>query len=109
MIPRQQYATSGHSLEVLDHVFAHADVGTDEEANAIEGIAIVFTRIGARNDQILNFCQLIEQRLALAIGAAFGAANEGQFDISLPPQKIGRASCREECVSTCRSRWSTYH
>src|SRR3546814_7001330 len=22
---------------------------------------------------------------------------------------IGRASCREECVSTCRSRWSPYH
>src|SRR3546814_20723029 len=24
-------------------------------------------------------------------------------------EKIGRASCREECVSTCRSRWSPYH
>src|SRR3546814_7876206 len=24
-------------------------------------------------------------------------------------QKIGRASCRERCVSTCRSRWSPYH
>src|SRR3546814_1229579 len=23
--------------------------------------------------------------------------------------QIGRASCREECVSTCRSRWSPYH
>src|SRR3546814_14535481 len=23
--------------------------------------------------------------------------------------KIGRASGREECVSTCRSRWSPYH
>src|SRR6056297_3725408 len=23
--------------------------------------------------------------------------------------KIGRASCREECVSTCRSRWSPDH
>src|SRR3546814_4447548 len=22
---------------------------------------------------------------------------------------IGRASCRKECVSTCRSRWSPYH
>src|SRR3546814_13820762 len=22
--------------------------------------------------------------------------------------QIGRASCREECVSTCRSRWSPY-
>src|SRR3546814_2809772 len=24
-------------------------------------------------------------------------------------RKIGRASCRKECVSTCRSRWSPYH
>src|SRR3546814_16896614 len=23
--------------------------------------------------------------------------------------QIGSASCREECVSTCRSRWSPYH
>src|SRR3546814_14815382 len=25
------------------------------------------------------------------------------------PLEIGRASCRERCVSTCRSRWSPYH
>src|SRR3546814_13716442 len=25
------------------------------------------------------------------------------------PLQIGSASCREECVSTCRSRWSPYH
>src|SRR3546814_16442710 len=24
-------------------------------------------------------------------------------------KEIGRASCRERCVSTCRSRWSPYH
>src|SRR3546814_18825104 len=24
-------------------------------------------------------------------------------------EEIGRASCREECVSTWRSRWSPYH
>src|SRR3546814_10338020 len=24
-------------------------------------------------------------------------------------EEIGRASCRERCVSTCRSRWSPYH
>src|SRR3546814_16641504 len=23
--------------------------------------------------------------------------------------EIGRASCREKCVNTCRSRWSPYH
>src|SRR3546814_9648467 len=26
-----------------------------------------------------------------------------------PAPEIGRASCRKECVSTCRSRWSPYH
>ena len=25
------------------------------------------------------------------------------------PTEIGRASCREECPSLCRSRWSPYH
>ena len=24
-------------------------------------------------------------------------------------REIGRASCREECLSVCRSRWSPYH
>src|SRR3546814_19159162 len=28
---------------------------------------------------------------------------------SLGSLQIGRASCRKECVSTCRSRWSPYH
>src|SRR3546814_540013 len=30
-------------------------------------------------------------------------------DFVVELDKIGRASCREECVSTCRSRWSPYH
>src|SRR6059058_6445584 len=35
--------------------------------------------------------------------ARFHAAFEHSFE------QIGRASCREECVTTCRSRWSPYH
>src|SRR3546814_16366293 len=27
----------------------------------------------------------------------------------VPTEEIGRASCRERVVSTCRSRWSPYH
>src|SRR3546814_14240618 len=35
---------------------------------------------------------------------------EGQVVIRETLQEeIGRASCREGCVSTCRSRWSPYH
>src|SRR3546814_16331324 len=30
------------------------------------------------------------------------------FDV-VETDEIGRASCRQECVSTCRSRWSPYH
>src|SRR3546814_12237283 len=29
--------------------------------------------------------------------------------VPLATAKIGRASCREECVSSCRSRWEPYH
>src|SRR3546814_11638046 len=29
--------------------------------------------------------------------------------LALGSRQIGRASCRKECVSTCRSRWSPYH
>src|SRR3546814_20813736 len=48
-------------------------------------------------------------------------ATEVCTDTSLPPgsaprprlslrrSQIGRASCREKCVSTCRSRWTPYH
>src|SRR3546814_14034372 len=41
---------------------------------------------------------------------AFDRVCKGEFD-HLPEQafKIGRASCRERCVSTFRSRWSPYH
>src|SRR3546814_19796893 len=36
------------------------------------------------------------------------AARVGQQGAVLAAHEIGRASCREGCVSTCRSRWSPY-
>src|SRR3546814_2056660 len=33
----------------------------------------------------------------------------GYLEMPEETAEIGRASCRDECVSTCRSRWSTYH
>src|SRR3546814_14875924 len=33
----------------------------------------------------------------------------GRIKRILVRAQIGRASCRAECVSTCSSRWSTYH
>src|SRR3546814_15893470 len=39
--------------------------------------------------------------------------NQHQAMLEIPSDKesgkIGRASCRARCVSTCRSRWSPYH
>src|SRR3546814_26676 len=37
--------------------------------------------------------------------------DEPQLAVALPRflHRIGSASCRKECVSTCRSRWSPYH
>src|SRR3546814_12493978 len=32
-----------------------------------------------------------------------------EADLVLAVEQIGRASCRKECVSTCRSRWSPDH
>ena len=34
---------------------------------------------------------------------------EAIFGFTSEQAKIGRASCREECLSVCRSRWSPYH
>ena len=40
--------------------------------------------------------------------ASAGAA-QLDFYAGLVTEKIGRASCRKECHTTCRSRWSPYH
>ena len=40
-----------------------------------------------------------------------GSSNYTKYARDLYPslQEIGRASCREECLRLCRSRWSPYH
>src|SRR3546814_13922739 len=44
-------------------------------------------------------------RLAIALLFAIPAGIAGYHAV----QEIGRASCREKCVSTCISRWAPYH
>src|SRR3546814_9495841 len=39
----------------------------------------------------------------------FLAARNFLREVEPAAQEIGRASCRKECVSTCRSRGSPYH
>src|SRR3546814_2599630 len=49
----------------------------------------------AEPDRVLHRQRLVEAVGGAHLGLLLGA-------------EIGRASCREECVSTCRSRWSPY-
>ncbi|RMU49007.1 hypothetical protein ALP29_201087 [Pseudomonas syringae pv. avii] len=91
LIKGQQHATTSHGLEILDHVFAHTDIGTDEKADAVEGVAILFPGFGARDEQVLDLAQLIEQCLAAAVGHTVGAAHKGQFDIALAGLQLQQA------------------
>src|SRR3546814_3152334 len=43
------------------------------------------------------------------IGADSLSGFKSRWIVDRVAVKIGRASCRKECVSTCRSRWSPYH
>src|SRR3546814_14557075 len=49
--------------------------------------------------------------IGLSLSAGSALLLTALLQDSQPPvdPEIGRASCREECVSTCRSRWSPYH
>ena len=85
LIERQQHAAAGHGLEVLDHILAHAHIGTDEKTDAVEGRAVFLTGFGTCHHQRLNLRQLIEQSLAATVGHAVGAADERQLDVSLAP------------------------
>ena len=51
---------------------------------------------------VARLCQQTGTVLATGGGAVLRQANRDAL-------KIGRASCREECRLTCRSRWSPYH
>src|SRR3546814_20778708 len=40
---------------------------------------------------------------------ALAACNRPELRAEATMMEIGRAACRKECVSQCRSRWSPYH
>src|SRR3546814_11655738 len=52
---------------------------------------------------------LTSQRDAVIAGVIAGPLTMLPAILFFVAMKIGRASCREECVSTCRYRWSPYH
>src|SRR3546814_11511332 len=47
--------------------------------------------------------------LATLISVALGVIGLTAHVLRRPHLQIGRASCRESGVGTCRSRWSKYH
>src|SRR3546814_16872186 len=61
-------------------------------------LLVVLLEAGARHVDLTAHLQ--HARPALAAQLQRNRANRAQ---------IGSASCRKECVSTCRSRWSAYH
>src|SRR3546814_16376844 len=57
-------------------------------------------------------CRIILDDQHLAVNRLQKALSDDMIEEGEQPvvkAKIGRASCREECVSTGRSRWSPYH
>src|SRR3546814_13451548 len=55
----------------------------------------------------------VDKTIPFGVAYTVGAVSEAAWSLlrlrGEPPMKIGRASCGQECVSTCRSRWSPYH
>src|SRR3546814_20304418 len=55
---------------------------------------------------LISVYRMIVQHQSMKFAAR---PNRATILISFIDHKIGRASCRERVVSTCRSRWSPYH
>src|SRR3546814_16319884 len=53
-----------------------------------------------------GYIKSLDDKVSAYIPGLKGSAYD---DVSVRQLQIGRASCRERCVSTCRSRWSPYH
>ena len=51
-----------------------------------------------------GLCATCAPKLDQEVAGMQAAAQVSQLN-----EKIGRASCREECLAVCRSRWSPYH
>src|SRR3546814_19759401 len=69
----------------------------------LEALAEILAGV-AENDEIL-----VVDLGRGGVEAAQRLLGGAQGELRLVRQEVGRASCREECVSTCRSRWSPYH
>ena len=80
-------------------------------------LALAFnTRAYPKNQEVLTSLMKTRYEIASLLGfsnwADYNAADKMMakgHNIADFIQQIGRASCREECQSTCRSRWSPYH
>src|SRR3546814_11315892 len=71
-------------------------------SEAITGVDLVREQIRVAAGLPLDLAQSDISFSGHAIECRLNAENPQPF-------KIGRAACREECVSKCRSRWSPYH
>src|SRR3546814_13075467 len=71
-----------------------------DRATAFDRVSRLFTSVNPDLPLQRGFARVMAgDRLVKSVAAAQAAG----------AVKIGRASCRKECVSTCRSRWSPYY
>src|SRR3546814_11378163 len=102
-------------------VFAYHEIPHRLEEPAVStGSRTKDLRLGHRHIDHLRAPAVAGDSHSLGIDQAFGnqfpdrilethrAIDPDQVLHPLARQAIGRASCRKECVSTFRSRWSTY-
>src|SRR3546814_17413161 len=101
-----------------------SDVCSSDLIAAAHHVAQLLVRLAVFTGQRARRAKFADQAFPELLGAqavlAFARAHErrgldtGNQHVLLAknaqphdrPVQIGRASCREECVSTCRSRWS---
>ena len=82
------------ALEVL--FILHADHEQNCSTNAVRSVG---------SSQVDPY-SAVAAGVAALYGPLHGGANEAVLRML---ERIGRASCRERCTATCRSRWSPYH
>src|SRR3546814_13561262 len=82
-------------------LFGVGQLALEAVQQAVDDLALAFVHGLARDG-------LPKPRLAHDDGEDDLGAVEGAVEEADEPQQLGRASCRERVVSTCRSRWSPY-
>src|SRR3546814_10716102 len=114
-VPDLYGAVKGTSTPRLKNGVEKVDVLTPEEEEGMERGGEFVLRATKRRIKVVSMWVLFVFGCIVigALGLAFlslvglyvyGVVRTG----TVTEAKIGRASCREECVSTCRSRWSPY-